>query len=66
MQSIIGREADDRHLPGWMSKDDVLAVRSVLVKREDVVAVEALDNIYRLDSNYNPPLYLLEVTFIIK
>ncbi|XP_025105873.1 NACHT domain- and WD repeat-containing protein 1-like isoform X1 [Pomacea canaliculata] len=58
--SIIGREADDRHLPGWMSKDDVLAVRSVLVKREDVVAVEALDNIYRLDSNYNPPIYLLE------
>lgn len=36
------------------------------MKREDVVAVEALDNIYRLDSNYDPPIYLLEVTFIIK
>nr|KAG5713556.1 hypothetical protein BaRGS_024604 [Batillaria attramentaria] len=61
--SLVGREADDEELPGWLSKEDMLAIRSVLVKREDEAGVEALDNLYRLDSNYQPPIYLLEDQF---
>lgn len=57
----MGRQSDDENLPGWLSKEDMLTIRSVMVKQEDVVAVEALDNLYRLDSNYNPPIYTLEV-----
>ncbi|XP_070188285.1 uncharacterized protein [Littorina saxatilis] len=61
--SLMGREADDSELPGWLSKDAMMAVRSVLVKREKDKAVDTLDNLYRLDSNYQPPIYLLEENF---
>ncbi|KAL8599655.1 hypothetical protein ACOMHN_053832 [Nucella lapillus] len=61
--SVVGEEADDRELPGWLSHQDMLNVRGLLVKGHRVEAVEVLDNLYRLDSNYQPPIYLLEDSY---
>ncbi|XP_076449165.1 uncharacterized protein LOC143285645 isoform X2 [Babylonia areolata] len=58
--SLVGEEADDEELPGWLGHEDMLSIRGLLVKAEMVDAVEVLDNLYRLDSNFQPPIYLLD------
>ncbi|KAH9494880.1 hypothetical protein Btru_015882 [Bulinus truncatus] len=53
---LIGHELDDKNLPGFLHKAVFEEIREVLIK-ENISGVEALDDVYRLDSNHIPPIY---------
>ncbi|KAK7004496.1 NACHT domain- and WD repeat-containing protein 1 [Biomphalaria glabrata] len=55
--SLIGHELEDKKLPGFLYKSVFEEIREVLIK-ENVIGVEALDDVYRLDSNRVPPVYI--------
>ncbi|CAL1543247.1 unnamed protein product [Lymnaea stagnalis] len=54
---LIGHDLDDQTLPGFLHKSVYEEIRETLIK-ENIIGVEPLDDVYRLDSNRNPPVYI--------
>ncbi|CAG5121859.1 unnamed protein product, partial [Candidula unifasciata] len=55
--SLVGHTLDDQDLPGFLPQPAYELIRKTLIK-EKIIGVEAFDDVYRLDSNQVPPVYI--------
>ncbi|GFO38191.1 NACHT domain- and WD repeat-containing protein 1-like [Plakobranchus ocellatus] len=55
--SLLGHKISEPGLPGFFPKTVYEMIREILV-RENIIGVEAFDDVYRLDSNRIPPVYI--------